>query len=53
MKPDEKKVFKTLNVKNIWLPVAIGIGIALYLFIGDGSFKLTHLYLIRKAHCVI
>lgn len=50
MQPNEEKVFKTLNLRKVWLPVVIGIGIACYLFISDGHFKLTNLYLIRQAN---
>ena len=50
MKPNEEKVFKTLNIRKIWLPVVIGIGIILYLFVSDGNFDLAHLRLIGQAN---
>ena len=50
MKPNEEKVFKTLNIRKIWLPVVIGIGIIFYLFVSDDNFDLTHLRLISQAN---
>jgi uncharacterized protein (TIRG00374 family) len=49
MKLDEKKVFKTLNINRIWLPVALGLGVAFYLSVSDDSFSLANLSLIGKA----
>jgi glycosyltransferase 2 family protein len=49
MEPDAQKVFKTLNTNKIWLPVVLGIGIALYLFASDDNFSLADLSLIGKA----
>ena len=49
MQPKEEEVFKTLNTRRIWLPVAIGISIVIYLFVRDGSFSLTSLRLISQA----
>ena len=50
MKPKEEEVFRTLNIGRIWLPVAIGIGIVVYLFVSDGSFTLSNLGLIGQAN---
>ncbi|MHA7877784.1 MAG: lysylphosphatidylglycerol synthase transmembrane domain-containing protein [Bacteroidota bacterium] len=49
MKPNEEKVFRTLNIRRVWLPVIIGIGIVVYLLASDDHFELTHLYLIQQA----
>ena len=49
MQPDAKKVFKTLNLNNIWLPVLLGVGVALYLFVGDSDLNWNSLSLIGKA----
>jgi uncharacterized protein (TIRG00374 family) len=49
MEPDAKKVFRTLNINKIWLPVVLGISIALYLFTSDDNFSLANLSLIGKA----
>jgi glycosyltransferase 2 family protein len=49
MELDEKKIFKTLNINRIWLPVVLGVGVAFYLFASDDSFKLANLGLIREA----
>ena len=50
MKPKEEEVFRTLNIGRIWLPIAIGIGIVIYLFVSDGSFSLSNLRLIGQAN---
>lgn len=50
MKPNEEKVFKTLNIRRIWLPAVIGVGIIFYLFAGEDNVGLTHFYLIRQAN---
>ena len=31
--PDEKEVFKTLNTNKIYIPVLIGLGVAVYFFL--------------------
>ena len=49
MEPDEKKVFEVLNLRKIWLPVIIGIGAVLYLFVRDDSFSLAKLSRISHA----
>jgi len=49
MKLDEKKVFKTLNINRIWLPVVLGLSVALYLFASDDNFSLADLGLIGQA----
>jgi glycosyltransferase 2 family protein len=49
MELDEKKVFKTLNINRIWLPVVLGVSVAFYLFASDDNFSLANLSLIRKA----
>jgi glycosyltransferase 2 family protein len=49
MEPNAKKVFRTLNIHKIWLPVVLGMGVAIYLFASDDNFSLAHLRLIGKA----
>lgn len=49
MEPDAKKVFRVLNVRKIWLPIVIGIGVVLCLFMRDDSFSLAKLSFIRQA----
>ncbi len=49
MKPDEKKIFKTLNINRIWIPVVLGLSVAFYLFASDDNFSLANLSLIGKA----
>ena len=48
--PDAKKVFRTLNIRKVWLPVAIGISIVLYLFVSDDHFSITHFRLVSQAN---
>jgi len=50
MQPREEEVFRTLNTRRIWLPIVIGIGIIIYLFVRDGSFSLPNLRLISQAN---
>ena len=49
MAPDAKKVFKTLNLNKMWLPLVLGIGVAIYLFVRDEDFNWSSLSLIGKA----
>ncbi len=44
-----KKIFKTLNPNKIWVPVILGIGIVVYLFISDERVTIENLSLIRDA----
>lgn len=49
MKPDEQKIFKTLNSNRIWLPIVLGVSVALYLFVSDDHLSFANLSLIGKA----
>ncbi len=49
MGPDSKKIFKTLNLSRVWLPVALGVGMAFYLFISNDAFTLASISLVSKA----
>lgn len=49
MQPDAQKIFKTLNINRIWLPVALGVGVALYLSASDENLSFANLRLIGKA----
>ena len=49
MNPDTQKIFKTLNINRIWIPVVLGLGVAFYLFVNDGSLNLANLRLISRA----
>ncbi len=44
---DAEKALKTLNVKSVWLPVAIGLGIVITLIITDDRITADSLALIR------
>lgn len=39
MESEVKKVLKTLNPRRVWLPVAIGLAVPLYLFYQEGQTK--------------
>lgn len=49
MEPDAKKVFKTLNLNKIWLPLLLGLAVPLYLFISDKDVTWSSLRLIADA----
>ena len=49
MELDAKKVFKTLNLNKIWVPVVIGLGVVLYLVVSDPNFTTDRLKLIGQA----
>jgi glycosyltransferase 2 family protein len=49
MEPNAQKIFKTLNINKIWLPIVLGISIALYLFASDDHCSFANLSLISKA----
>ncbi|MFA0962170.1 lysylphosphatidylglycerol synthase transmembrane domain-containing protein [Roseivirga sp. BDSF3-8] len=46
---DSKKIFKTLNPKNVWIPIVIGVGIVFYLFASDESIRVEDLRLVLNA----
>lgn len=49
MEPNAKKVFKTLNLTKVWIPVILGVGVTLYLFSRDKNYTWSSLSLIGKA----
>ena len=49
MEPDAKKVFKTLNLNKIWLPLLLGLAVPAYLFISDKDVTWSSLRLIADA----
>lgn len=52
MEIDNKKVFKTLNINKIWVPLLLGLGVTLYLFSTDPDMKLGQLSLIKQSNCL-
>jgi hypothetical protein len=49
MELDSKKNLKPLNLNKIWIPIILGLGIVLYLFISDPDLTPSSLGLIYKA----
>jgi len=46
---DTKKILKTLNPRKVWVPIVLGIGIVVYLFISDPDLSADKLKLIFDA----
>jgi uncharacterized protein (TIRG00374 family) len=46
---DAKKIFQKLNPRRIWIPVAIGVGIVVYLFWRDPNITIDKLTLVLDA----
>ena len=46
---DSKKILKTLNPRKIWIPVVLGLGIVVYLFMRDPDITADKLTLIFDA----
>lgn len=46
---DSKKILKTLNPRKIWVPVVLGLGIVVYLFMRDPDISADKLTLIFDA----
>ncbi len=49
---DPKKIFRTLNLRRVWVPVLFGLGIVSYLFIGDPDVSLENFGLIFDASII-
>jgi uncharacterized protein (TIRG00374 family) len=49
MSVNSQEVFKVLNPKNVWIPVAIGLGIVFLLFYNDPNVTVDNLNLIFDA----
>lgn len=47
--PDTDKVWGTLNIQKVWIPVIIGIGAILYLLANDEDFSWAKFQLIHQA----
>lgn len=47
--PKVKEVLNTLNINKIWLPLLLGVGVPLYLFINDKDFTWSSVRLIAEA----
>lgn len=47
--PDAKKVFETLNLNRVWLPILLGISAVGWLFARDDAFSADSIYLIGQA----
>ena len=43
---DTKKILKTLNPQKVWIPVVLGVGIVIYLFVSDPEITVEKLALI-------
>ncbi|MFY0653634.1 MAG: flippase-like domain-containing protein [Cyclobacteriaceae bacterium] len=50
MEVNAKEVFKVLNPKNVWVPVALGLGIVGFLFYNDPNVTANNLNLIFDAN---
>lgn len=46
---DSKKILKTLNPRKVWVPVALGIGIVVFLFLNDPEMSVEKLALVFDA----
>lgn len=46
---DTKKILKTLNPRKIWVPVVLGVGIVVYLFLSDPEISADKLSLVFDA----
>ncbi|MGB3183096.1 MAG: lysylphosphatidylglycerol synthase transmembrane domain-containing protein [Cyclobacteriaceae bacterium] len=46
---ESKKVFRTLNPKNVWIPTLIGLGIVVFMILNDESFNVRDLRLVFNA----
>ena len=46
---DSKKILKTLNPRKIWIPVVLGLGIVVYLFLRDPDITIDYLTLVFDA----
>lgn len=49
---DTKKILKTLNPRKVWVPVTLGLGIVVYLFVSDPEMSADKLKLIFDARLV-
>ena len=49
---DAKKILKTLNPRKIWVPVVLGIGIVIYLFLSDPEMSTEKLALVFDATAI-
>jgi len=50
MKLNSKEIFKTLNPNKVWIPIALGIAIVVYLFYSDPDMTPEKLKLIFEAN---
>jgi len=46
---DSKKILKTLNPRKVWVPVVLGIGIVIFLFLNDPEMSIEKLALVFDA----
>jgi len=46
---DAKKILKTLNPRKVWVPVGLGLGIVVYLFLSDPTITTDKLNLVFDA----
>ncbi len=49
---DSKKILKTLNPRKIWIPIVLGLGIVLYLFLSDPNISADQLTLVFDAKTI-
>lgn len=47
---DQQKVFQTLNIKRVWLPLLFGIGVVVYLLATDKDLQAGQLHLISQGN---
>ena len=43
MDSEAKRIFRTLNINKIWLPLVLGVGVAAYLLISDSNLNTANL----------
>lgn len=48
--PGAKQASEVLNIRRVWWPIALGIGVAAYLFVRDEAFSVDSLRLIGQAN---
>lgn len=49
---DSKKILKTLNPRKVWIPVVLGLGIVVYLFVSDPDITIDQLKLVFDAKAI-
>jgi uncharacterized protein (TIRG00374 family) len=50
MEVDSKKIFQTLNLRKVWIPLLVGLLVVVYLLGTDPDMTLEHLSLFKEAN---